>query len=195
MYNCIFSGHCTEEQCNKSCPILAQTTYLLDRNELTTNSPVFKMGKDAIMKYSSVIANSKGLVRTYLAQNTTYTADCLTYCAICENWKGSQLHCTVYNLKLSKYIEQLQKSWNNNADPNLVDYIKIWASTAKVLVISSIDFVNFKDFQSQVLLSILQERSNPDLTTIIVSPQISNLVGDGPFFARLTDILTRQKVV
>lgn len=198
MYKCIFSGHCVEAQCDKSCPILAQTSYLLDRNEIAMNNSVFKMGKSNIDKYTSVLSQCKGHCRTFLntsnISSTSTVADALTYCAICENWKGSQLHCTVYNLKFSKYIEQLQKSWSSKDDSSPAEYLKIWATTAKVLIISNIDYVNFKDFQSQTLLSLLNDRTDPDLTTIVVSPQLSSLVGDGPFFTKLVDVLGRQKV-
>ena len=195
MYKCIFSGHCVESQCDKSCPILAQTSYLLDRNEIAMNNAVFRLGKSEIEKYANVLAKSKGEIRTYIStSSTSVAADALTYCAICENWKGSQLHCTVYNLKFSRYIEQVQKSWSASDGNSPVDYIDIWATTAKVLIISNIDYVNFKDFQSQKLLALLEKRSNPDLTTIVVSPPLSGLVGDGPFFLKLNEMLGRQKV-
>lgn len=195
MYKCIFSGHCVESQCDKSCPILAQTSYLLDRNEISMNNAVFRMGQSSINKYTSILAQCKGNIKTVVTTLPTSTvADAITYCSICETWKGSQLHCTTFNLKFSKYIEQLQKSWSYNNDSNQVDYLKIWATSAKVLVISNIDYVNFKDFQSQTLLSLLNERINPDLTTIVVSPILTSLVGEGPFFAKLVDLLRQQKV-
>ena len=126
---------------------------------------------------------------------TNQTADALTYCAICENWRGSQLHCTVYNLKFTQYLETIQNSWSFGSDANdTVTQMKIWASHARVLIISNLDFINFKDFQSQSLLSLLQSRVGIDLTTIVVTPTISSLVGEGQFFSRLTSILTKQKV-
>ena len=198
MVNCIFTGHCTEDQiCSTSCPILAQTSYLLERNGIKMTSPVFKMSDAELQKYVDILAKAQGKVSSVVVSNSSFTheaADALTYCAICEHWKGSQLHCTVFNLKFAQYIETLQKSWSFNADSSEVDYLKIWANNAQVLIISSIDFVNFKDFQCQTLLSLLQSRMGTDLTTIVVSPTISSLVGDGQFFSRLTDILTKQKV-
>ena len=195
MYKCIFSGHCVESQCDKSCPILAQTSYLLDRNEIAMNNAVFKMGESSIAKYTSILSQCRGEIKTVIEpSSTSFVADALTYCSICENWKGSQLHYTVFNLKFSKYLEQIQKSWSPNNDSSQAEYLKIWATTAKVLIISNIDYVNFKEFQSQTLLSLINDRSNPDLTTIIVSPPLSGLVGDGPFFSKLVDMLGRQKV-
>lgn len=35
MNNCIFTAHCTETICDKACPILVETSYLLERNGLS----------------------------------------------------------------------------------------------------------------------------------------------------------------
>ncbi len=198
MHNCIFNGHCTEEHlCNASCPILAQTSYLLERNNISMNSSVFKLSSEEIQKHVKILSLAKGRTVSVIVSGNTFTneaADTLTYCAICEHWKGSQLHCTVYNLKFAQYLEAIQKSWGFNSDSSEVDYMKIWATEAQVLIISNIDFVNFKDFQCQTMLSLLQSRIGTNLTTIVVSPTISSLVGEGQFFSRLTDTLSKQKV-
>lgn len=199
MHNCIFNGHCMEEQpCNTSCPALAQTSYLLERNDIKMTSPVFKMSEADVNRYCNILHNSLGKTSSVVVPNgefTNQTADALTYCAICENWRGSQLHCTVYNLKFAQYLETLQSSWSFGNDANdTVSQMKIWVSHARVLIVSNLDFINFKDFQSQTLLSLLQSRVGIDLTTIVVTPTISSLVGEGQFFSRLTSILTKQKV-
>lgn len=202
MYNCIFTGHCTEDgMCDASCPILAQTSYLLERNGITMSNPVFKLSQEEILKYTKLLSlavDKPSAISSVIVSGGSFTnqaADALTYCAICENWKGSQLHCTVYNLKFAQYIEAVQKSWSSfNNENSEAEYMKIWATEAKVLIISNIDFVNFKEFQSQTLLSLLQSRTGNNLTTIIVSPTVSSLVGEGQFFSRLTDIVTKQKV-
>lgn len=198
MHNCIFSGHCTENGiCSVSCPILAQTSYLLERNNLSMNNPVYKLPQKDLNMYADLLASCSGKIATVTVQNgvmTNLAADAITYCAVCENWKGSQLRCTVYNLKFAQYLDALTKSWSFNSDDTEVEYMKIWTNSAKVLIVSNIDFVNFKDFQCQTLLSLLQSRINTDNTTIVVSPPISSLVGEGQFFGRLTDMLKRQKV-
>lgn len=187
-----------EQPCNTSCPALAQTSYLLERNDIKMTSPVFKMPESDINRYYNILHNSLGKTATVVVPSgefTNQTADALTYCAICENWRGSQLHCTVYNLKFTQYLETIQNSWSFGSDANdTVTQMKIWASHARVLIISNLDFINFKDFQSQSLLSLLQSRVGIDLTTIVVTPTISSLVGEGQFFSRLTSILTKQKV-
>ena len=199
MHNCIFTGHCIEEQpCNTSCPVLAQTSYLLERNDIKMTSPVFQMSESDMTRYYDILHSSMSKTTTVIVPNGEFsnsTADALTYCAICENWKGSQLHCTVYNLKFAQYLETVQGSWSFNGDgSDKLEQMKIWVSHARVLIISNLDFVNFKDFQSQTLLSLLQSRVGMDLTTIVVCPNINSLVGEGQFFARLTSILSKQKV-
>ena len=175
MYNCIFTGHCIEEQpCNTSCPALAQTSYLLERNDIKMTSPVFKMSESDMRKYYNILNESAGRTTSVIVNNGDFTnlaADALTYCAICENWRGSQLHCTVYNLKFTQYLETLQSSWSFGDDSSdKVSQMKIWIANARVLIISNLDFINFKEFQSQTLLSLLQSRAGMDLTTIVVTP-------------------------
>lgn len=196
MFNCIYSGDCFEyANCDKSCPVLAQTTYLLERNGISMNNDVFKTKIATVEKYASILQESSGKLASVITKSSVFVADLLTYCGICETWRGSQLHCTTYNLKFSTYIEGIQKSWvNNSSEPGDAEYMKIWANTAKILIISNIDYVNFRDFQCQTLLSLLQSRSSSELTTIIVSPPTSGLVGEGPFFAKLCEIINKQKV-
>ena len=100
----------------------------------------------------------------------------VTYCAICKNWQGSRLHCNVYNLKYSSYLDDLKQSWNSRQDGDELEYKKIWTNSAKVLVVSNFDYVNFGDFESQTLLNIIQYRQDKGLTTILVTPPISSLV-------------------
>lgn len=199
MYNCIFNGHCIEETpCNGSCPALAQTSYLLERNDIKMTNPVFRMSDSDLAKYYDILTKSSGKITSVTVPSgefTNATADALTYCAICENWRGSQLHCTVYNLKFTQYIETTQNSWSFDGDgSDKLSQMKIWVANARVLIISNLDFINFKDFQSQTLLSLLQSRVGMDLTTIVVTPKISSLVGEGRFFADLTSKLSKWKV-
>lgn len=189
MYNCIYSGHCTQPMCDKSCPTLAETTYLLERNNIPMSSEVFRKDKEEIEKYYNIVSAAEGKLKSVIVKKSTVAvADMITYCGICQKWKGSRLHCTVYNLKFSQYLEALKESWSSSGSEEL-EYMKIWASSAKLLVISNLDYVNFRDFECQTLLTLLQSRSSSDLTTIVVTPQLSSLVGHSPFFSRLTQIL------
>ena len=199
MYNCIFSGHCTEDYaCNMSCPVIAETSYLLERNGIGMNNSVFKMTDAQLTKYRNILNEASGKISSVIVSSGDFTnqaADALTYCAICDNWRGSQLHCTVYNLKFAQYIESMKSSWSYSDDSSdTMEQTKIWISHAKVLIISNLDFINFKDFQCQVLLSLLQSRASVDQTTIIVSPSVNSLVGEGQFFAKMTSIISKQKV-
>lgn len=189
MQNCIFSGHCSKQVCDKSCPTLAETTYLLERNKISMNSEVFHADPKRLVKMANIVDSSEGTLRTVITKNTVQDADLLSYIAICRNWKGSRLHCTVYNLRYSQYIEMMKKSWSAKSETSELEYMRIFSSSAKVLIISNIDYVNFRDFECQTLLTLLQSRSGGEYTTIIVSPPVTSLVGDSPFFCRLTEII------
>lgn len=191
MDNCIFSGHCINMRCDKSCPALVETSYLLDRNGISISNDVFHSSEEDLQAANKLITDNQGKLKVYISKNTITSATLLTYVGICQNWRGSRLHCTVYNLKFFQYLEAIKKSWNSGSSDNL-EYTKIWASTSKLLIVSNIDFVNFKNFECQTLLELIQSRlSNPELTTIIVSPQLSALVGEGSFFSALMEILKK----
>ena len=192
MYNCIFTAHCLENFCDGSCPILAQTSYLLERNGINIKNPVFNSSAEDINKMHNLleIANEEtyGLVVDNNNTNTIKVADLLAYVAICENWKGSNLHCTVYNLKYSVYLDELKKSWSTKSEPETLEYMRIWSQSAKILIVSNFDYVDFKEFESQTLLNLIQTRASSGLTTILVSPEPRKLMStkfNNPFFATL----------
>ena len=195
MNNCIFSGHCIKEQCDQSCPTLTETTFLLEQNEINFNSGVFHADPAVLAKYTKIIENTaERTVQTVIAKNTNTVAELLVYCGICKHWRGSRLSTVVYYLKLSQYLDSVQNSWSAFANNEKLDYQKIWVDKAKILIISNIDYVNFKDFQCQTLLKILQSRDKPEFSTIIVSPTTQSLVGSGLFFSRVQEILSRTTV-
>ena len=179
MHNCIFTAHCTEAFCDKSCPTLTETSYLLERNGITFTNAVFSASEDKVQKMLRVLATVEGKFGVYRIspeENTIQSADLLTYCAICKYWKGSRLHCNVYNLKYSKYLDEMKQTWNGGTESENYQYMKIWAESAKILIISNFDYVNFGDYESQTLLNLIQTRQAAGLTTILVSPQIGTLV-------------------
>lgn len=189
MKDCIFSAHCMADICDKACPTLVETSYLLERNGIGIENSVFNTNTKVLTKAVSQIHAAKGKVCTVISDNTITTSTLLTYCAICENWQGNRLHCNVYHLRLSNHLDSIQQSWSMKDTPEQLEYEQIWLSSAKTLIISNLDYVQFKDFQAQTLLNIIHNRMNNNLTTIIVCPKLSTLIGSGPFFQRLTSML------
>lgn len=186
MHNCIFSAHCTEDTCDQACPILAETSYLLERNNITFKSPVFKM-KDTTVDICNEHLHRLETNDRFIAVDTSDTvglSDCLTYCAICQNWKGSQLHCTVYHLRYGKYLETMKASWNRKSESAQLEYMRIFSESASILIVSGLDYVNFKDFESQTLLALLQSRDSDAKSTIVVVPT-NSILGNGLFYERL----------
>ena len=194
MHNCMFTGHCIKSSCDQSCPALQESSFLLEQNGISLKSDVFHADPGLIAKYARIVDNAEGKLQTVIAKNTNAVAELIAYCGVCKYWKGSRLHTAVYNLRLSQYVEGIQNSWTGSSNLDDLEYQKIWISKAKLLVISNIDYVNFKDFQCQTLLSLLQSRDKPELGTIIVSPQTQTLVGSGLFFNRLQETLGRTTV-
>jgi len=109
MHNCMFTGFCVNGECDKSCPDYVESTYLLERNNISLNSNVFHADPKLIQKYSNIITNSEGNLATVIASNTNDAAELLTYCGICKYWKHSRLNTVVYNLRFSQYIDNIKK--------------------------------------------------------------------------------------
>lgn len=201
MHNCIFTPHCIEKICDKSCPILVETSYLLERNDISMNSKVFRETPSSFSTETALdvleVANKNSTcwVSCSKGQDTVDISQYLTYCAICQNWQGSRLHCVVYNLKYGSYINAVKQSWSLKDEPDNLQYIKIWAETAKVLVISNMDYVNFNDFECQTLLSLLQNRKQQGKSTILVTPQFADLVGKSVFKEHLRRIYSDNKYI
>jgi len=193
MHDCIFTGFCVNGECDKACPDYVESSYLLEKNGISLKSNVFHADPKLIQKYHDIVASSdeKKLI-TVVATNTNEASELLTYCGICKHWKHSRLHMVVYNLRFSQYLDNIQKSWNTKGMNDSTEYTKIWAESAKLLIISNIDYVNFKEFQCQTLLSLIQNRDANGLSTIIVSPQITALAGDGIFFGQLKKMMTNS---
>lgn len=192
MFNCICGAHCTKTCCDTSCSVLAEMGYLLNRNGITfPTSPVFNQPASKIEECEKILDDGEFQFIPVITQDTTSKADLFTYCAICNNWRGSRLHMVVYHLKFAQYIDALQNSWSDKSGSDDVEYMKIWASQAQVLIISNIDYVIFRDFACQTLLNLIQERTAKELTTVLVSPPASQLVGESLFFGRLTQLLNK----
>lgn len=194
MRNCIFNSHCTEYICDASCPIFAETNYLLERNGITIQNKVFQASEAEVANYMPVIESENGLV-TLVAKDTTYISDLVAYAAICKYWRGNRLHCSVYSLQYSQYLDMLKQSWAVKSAIEDLEYEKIWIKSSKILVISNLDYVNFGDFESQTLLNIIQSRKEIGKHTIIVSPPLQNLVKKPTsiFYSRLYDLLKASK--
>ena len=193
MSKCAYRDFCTKTICDKACPTLVESNYLYERNGFTDSSTVLWEKPSAFDPVLPVLHSEYNLAVT-VTDDTVRTANLLTYAAISENWKGSRLHCTVYHLRLSTYIDNLQKSWGMKEAPEQLEYEQIWLTTAKILIVSNMDYVQFKDFQAQTLLNIIQNRTSNGLKTIIVSPKIEHLIGQGMFYSRLQGIL-REAVI
>ena len=202
MYDCIFTSHSTESFCDKSCPNLVETSYLLERNKIDMHSDVFKKLYNNVAPLMRDLAKSESGVQTFIvnSKDSVAVSELITYCEICKNWKGSRLHCSVYNLRYSKFLEDSKKSWNSKEDPEDLQYTRIWMDSCKVLVVSHMDYVRFGDFETQTLLNVIQSRQSGDKKTIIVSPSVDRLVTSGSgnginvFFESLKQILNSTKV-
>lgn len=182
MFNCIFTPYCMESFCDKSCPRLVETSYLLDRNDINIGSHVFSEKSEIYRILEDSFSDITSGLGVLVTNDTVRYSNILTYLNICKFWRGSRLHCDVYNLRYSKYIDSLKSTWNGSSESEELQYMKIWSNSAKVLIISNFDYVKFGDFESQTMLNLLQSRQSDGKVTILVSPPITSLVSTNSKF-------------
>lgn len=193
--DCMFSPYCCATLCDRSCPKWAQTDYLLMRNGLSYSSRPFRMKQSSLDKYISVYekACSCGSAVTVTCKDAVKVAEVMSYVAVCNTWQGSAMRVKCYHLLYSQYLESVQSSFGGRMNED-AQYAELWSKSCNVLVISGIDYVNFKDFQSQKLLQLLQDRERKRKVTIIVSPKVENIMGGGKMYDLLLSKLRSNLV-
>ncbi len=190
---CIFSHRCMQESCDGACPIHGETSYLIERNKIPF-SPVVYGASDKQLETAFKLIRCNPRLVVYESTKTIDASHIISYCAVCEYWRGNAFHCAVYHLDYSKFIEDTKKSWGLKEIPDDLEYQQIWTASAKVLIISNLDFINFKDYEAQTLLNLIHTRSSNGLKTIIISPSVASLVGQGAFYKRMQEIF-REAVI
>lgn len=179
--SCPFDAFCTQSICDQACVRWAQMDYLMMRNELTLSSSSFSMSSSNLEKYDKIYQSCLDKTSVLQSSNTVTCSEYLKYIMVCNCWPKSAIKVRCYSLSFSNYVQQLQHSWSSNKSDDF-EYTEIWSRSSQVLIISGLDYVNFKDFQSQVLLQLIQDREQEHKTTIIISPQLDKLVGNGAMF-------------
>lgn len=183
--DCPFSDQCTDPFCDRSCVKYNEFMHLFSTiNSYDLRSPVFQTSDALISQAQSVLRSEEKLIVIESAK-TVDSSNLITYLACCDKWKNNGCNCTVYNLNFSKYIESTRKSWSMTIDS--FEYEKRWIEYTPLLIISNLDYVQFrdKDFEAQTLLNLIRSNEIAGKKTIIVSPKIDSLIGKGQAFEQL----------
>ncbi len=194
--------------CGVVCPMWSLSKYLMDKNDLYgTNvlSMATRSNMQQCQKLFETTFNDDDCCVTCIPKTLSCldTANLLTYYGICTTWKYSVRYITVYNFNFINYLDCERASWSTSigeVSPELTFMRNLINSkfedyTARnILIISGIEYTNFKDTESSLLMKILGIRKSKRLPTIIVCPDPSyNLMGEGFLFNRLVSILEEHK--
>lgn len=182
--NCIFSAYCANMQCDLSCSKNAVSQILLEKSEIGPTNIANSFSINDKQKCHNIIQSSLGRCRTVEVSDTIQFSDTLTYVGICDMHEGHGSNISVYHLKYSKYIQMLRDSWTYGSTTALRE-MQAFITSSKILVISGLDYVMFKDFECQTLLTIMQDRLKADMSTILVVKSVTELNGQGVFFKSL----------
>lgn len=190
---CIFAPFCFKENCKVICPTFQQIDYLLDKNDLIPPNPVFAMEPRHFTHAAKLLKSASGTFQLIEKDRANDFAKLYTYCGICDTWNGSKFSMSTYNLKFSRFVDLIRQSWSLREEPDELQYMKIWSKSAKVLIISNMDYVSFGDVECQHLLQLLQDREEPNKSTIVVVKQLRSLVGRSSFFNTLLSVLSSKR--
>lgn len=175
---CPFSSQCERAFCDYSCGKNVLFDVMMKKSEIKPQD-VGAISVKLRDKVKQDLAKFKGST-IYITANrgSKMLGDIYAWLAACKlcPYYGSDV--TVYHLKYSKYLEQLRQSWATKYEPEELIEARCFINTARVLVVSSLEYVQYKDFESQTLFSLLGERSyNRDFTTIVIGPDINTWLG------------------
>ena len=175
---CPFSSQCERAFCDYSCGKNVLFDVMMKKSEIKPQD-VGAISVKLRDKVKQDLAKFKGST-IYITANrgSKMLGDIYAWLAACKlcPYYGSDV--TVYHLKYSKYLEQLRQSWATKYEPEELIEATCFINTARVLVVSSLEYVQYKDFESQTLFSLLGERSyNRDFTTIVIGPDINTWLG------------------
>lgn len=184
--NCIFANYCGQYKCDLSCPKNTMSELLLEKCDIPKQSVCYQTPSNITAKYSGLIADYSGSHITLEVKDPQLVSESVAYTGICNFCEKNGSKVSVYQLKYSKYIQMLKDSWSHGVGNSLLE-LQAFCNTAKLLVISSLDYVIYSDFECQTLLTLLQDRAKPGLTTVLVLSSIQSLVskGSSPFYEML----------
>lgn len=175
---CPFSSQCERAFCDYSCGKNVLFDVMMKKSEIKPQD-VGAISVKLRDKVKQDLAKFKGST-IYITANhgNKMLGDIYAWLAACKlcPYYGSDV--TVYHLKYSKYLEQLRQSWATKYEPEELIEARCFINTARVLIVSSLEYVQYKDFESQTLFSLLGERSyNREFTTIVIGPEINTWLG------------------
>lgn len=175
---CPFSSQCERAFCDYSCGKNVLFDVMMKKSEIKPQD-VGAISVKLRDKVKQDLTKFKGST-IYITANrgNKMLGDIYAWLAACKlcPYYGSDV--TVYHLKYSKYLEQLRQSWATKYEPEELIEARCFINTARVLIVSSLEYVQYKDFESQTLFSLLGERSyNREFTTIVIGPEINTWLG------------------
>lgn len=192
MRQCLCTSYCTRNYCDLACPENAEIKFWLKRNSLWPPK-IAETPPKKIESARKIVEANLGKTSYLKAKNPMESADIITYVCICLYGKKTAFTSGVYNLDFADFIDQTKDSWTTKSKSEKLQYMEIWSQTANQLIVSNIEYMKFSDFECQTLLRLIRERDTDGKTTYIVGSK-EELIGYGPFFPRLQNILKEATI-
>lgn len=204
MINCPYTNTCTKFRCDFSCKEFSEFEHWMNRCDLSLSNPVTSASSELIEEAEVYINRSLkdftfdssysnlGVVQV---PKPAYFADLISYVLILKYCKNIGFYNGAYKLNYASYLDEIKKGWSSRNSSESLEDINIWIQSSKFLVIYNLGLVRFGDFESQTLLSILQNRYGDDKYTIIVLEKGAYCLpgkNDSIFYSKLKKEITSR---
>lgn len=181
---CVFSSYCTRDWCDMSCSKSIMFDVLTEKSDMNLSMPALRANKKSRHKALKNIESAKGGLLVIQSNMSTDLANLYAYLSMCELCDKRGSNVSVYHLRYGKYMNAIKDSWKVGVSENLQE-TNAFVNSSEILIISGMDYMTFKDFECQTLLNLIQDRSSPEKTTILILSNIQDMVGTGSFFSLL----------
>lgn len=185
MNDCIYTAYCTADSCDLACTAHAEITYWMNHCGINFNNRILRADRSVVDSIDRIVQKSLGKVVSVQARRPMDVSAMLAYICICRYGQRKAFSKGIYVLNFADYLDRTRQSWQLRDEPDSLEMMRIWSIDAKYLIITQLDYVNFKDFECQTLLRLMQEKEMQGSTTFIVLPKGESLIGKGEFFSRL----------
>ena len=198
MLKCPYNNSCIKAECDLACSEFSEFTHWCNRCNISLSSPAISASFEKIKLADDLIKQAHDdeylegsnyiHLSVYRGDNNPLMSDLVSYIAICKYCEHKGFYNGVYKLNFSKYIDEIKKSWTTRQDSIDLENMKIWIQSSNYLVVYNLGLVRFGDFESQTLLTILQDRYDIEKHTIFIMEKgKSALLGkpDSMFYAKL----------
>lgn len=190
---CPFAAACDSPRCDYSCNRTSTLEAMIRHSEIDPNR-LGKVSPEAISMIESYMQKFSGRTGMVLCnKDSKWLADLYSWVAICKlsRYYGSDI--AVFHLNFNQYVQNIRSGNWGRGESERMSLMRYFIRTARVLVISGLEYIQWYDTESQTLLQVIGDRErNSNFSTVIVGRHPKDYMTPythRPFAARVYEVL------